>query len=461
MREPFRAVAALLIFLLIVMCGQIIALPKASAYEEWRYYKVLSVTGNSTVIPVGYQVNFTLFAGVGVDSAGNFYLNNHAEDDFSDIRFVDGDGVLLDMWNQTVRSGTHVHAWVELASSLTVVLYYGNELASDTWASADSVFDGYLEEGNGLLLSMPMLEGSGSTVNDYSSYGTDGTLVGDTNWTSNGFFGSGLAFDGVGDYVNLGHVENMDFYNYPAWSVVAYASFNQTADRHTILGSAHSQAMCYSVHTTAMSVYAMGLNGSTATIGTVGSGFDVVSVVTPQWENHTFGLDGNVSVMSPYGIAFPDNAYTEWIGNYNNIANRFMNGTINGLYVIDRCLNGNELALFVGGYPYVDLAVGSLFFGEVPVAGLSVSSGGEVDSLVTDSVNELFITDGMISWIGLIAVIVVLLAIVGYKRYLIALALPITVIVSLFYLAEGLGWHFVIMILNSVFLLLEFAAKKD
>lgn len=80
---------------------------------------------------------------------------------------------------------------------------------------------------------------------------------------------------------------------------------------------------------------------------------------------------------------------------------------------------------------------------------------------LADSVNELFFSDGIFSWIGLIVVVILLLAIVGYKKHLIALALPVTVLIGLLYLGEGLGWHFVISILNSVFLLVEFAAKRN
>lgn len=79
---------------------------------------------------------------------------------------------------------------------------------------------------------------------------------------------------------------------------------------------------------------------------------------------------------------------------------------------------------------------------------------------LADSINTLFFTDGVFSWVALLIVIVLLLSIVMFKKYLIALALPVTVLVGLLYLSEDLGWHFLIMVLNSVFLLLEYSAKR-
>ncbi len=48
----------------------------------------------------------------------------------------------------------------------------------------------------------PMDENTGTTVDDSTDGGHDGTLQGDAGWTS-GRFGSGLTFDGNGDYVDV------------------------------------------------------------------------------------------------------------------------------------------------------------------------------------------------------------------------------------------------------------------
>ena len=51
------------------------------------------------------------------------------------------------------------------------------------------------------VLHLPMNEGSGSVVYDYSRYGNNGQIVG-ANWTT-GKFGKALSFDGVDDYVEI------------------------------------------------------------------------------------------------------------------------------------------------------------------------------------------------------------------------------------------------------------------
>lgn len=76
------------------------------------------------------------------------------------------------------------------------------------------------------------------------------------------------------------------------------------------------------------------------------------------------------------------------------------------------------------------------------------------------TINELFLTDGVFSYLIVVIIMVLLLAVTGLKRELIVLALPVTVLIGLLYLDAGMGWQFLLMILNSVFLLLEFAAQK-
>ncbi|MDT7858772.1 MAG: LamG domain-containing protein [Candidatus Aenigmarchaeota archaeon] len=70
---------------------------------------------------------------------------------------------------------------------------------------------------NGLVLWLPMDEGSGTITYDYSGYGNNGTLYNGTNICSNpptsgcptwvdGKIGKALSFDGSDDYVTIGNV---------------------------------------------------------------------------------------------------------------------------------------------------------------------------------------------------------------------------------------------------------------
>jgi chitodextrinase len=55
----------------------------------------------------------------------------------------------------------------------------------------------------GLVAAYPFNEGTGTVAGDISGVGPAGTLTNGTAWTSQGKYGSALAFDGVNDYVEL------------------------------------------------------------------------------------------------------------------------------------------------------------------------------------------------------------------------------------------------------------------
>lgn len=172
----------------------------AEDYSVWQYHKVLSVTGNTTAIPAGYQINFTLYKGAGTDAANIFYLNNRAENDLADLRFVDGEGTLLDMWNETTIAANHVHVWIELAGSLTVIMYYGNEYADSEFDVAAAVFESVIS--SGVVLSMPLNEGVGVSCNDYSGNANTGAIT-DAEWVTTGRFNNGLSFNSDTDVIAI------------------------------------------------------------------------------------------------------------------------------------------------------------------------------------------------------------------------------------------------------------------
>jgi hypothetical protein len=76
------------------------------------------------------------------------------------------------------------------------------------------------------------------------------------------------------------------------------------------------------------------------------------------------------------------------------------------------------------------------------------------------TINELFLSDGLIAWLGLLILIVFLVALVGAKRELVVIGLPVLVLMGLTYLTAGLGWHFIISIISVIFLMVT-ATRKD
>lgn len=105
--------------------------------------------------------------------------------DFEDLRFVDAyDGELLSAWNESTVNGDYCEVWLKLGSTLEVIMYYGNPDASPYW-DIDAVFVDVI---GGVVLALPMDEGSGSTVYDYSGNDNDGVFANNPEWVSEGVY---------------------------------------------------------------------------------------------------------------------------------------------------------------------------------------------------------------------------------------------------------------------------------
>lgn len=64
--------------------------------------------------------------------------------------------------------------------------------------------------------------------------------------------------------------------------------------------------------------------------------------------------------------------------------------------------------------------------------------------------NTLFLTENIVSYIALL-VLALLIVVVGTQSKLsAAIGAPIGLLIGLYYLANGLGWHFIIMLLSAV-----------
>ncbi|MHA1288660.1 MAG: LamG domain-containing protein, partial [Candidatus Thorarchaeota archaeon] len=199
-----------------------------------------------------------------------------------------------------------------------------------------------------IVLNMPLHDGSGTTVADYSGYDNDGTVEGGAEWDE-----SGLVLDGVNDYINIDGVNNQ--LNY-------YDQINEI-----------SQSFTWSLYlkTTASSGAIVGVN--TSSDGNVA----ILNVNT----------DGKLRMYIESGTG--ENYITSTIindGYWHNIAVTY-NGVSN---VIQIFVDGRAEQISHNGTP-----IGDSFIDEIVLSSTSLWSIGQYDSsdFLTGTVQEVVITD--------------------------------------------------------------------
>ncbi len=113
-----------------------------------------------------------------------------------DIHSADPDGILTDF---ELTESTIIDA----QKQGTAVLFRGSETDSSGASLEGFTITGGSPAGDGLALHLTMDDGTGTTAADSSGKGRDGLLENDPNWTSEGYLGGALEFDGVDDYVEV------------------------------------------------------------------------------------------------------------------------------------------------------------------------------------------------------------------------------------------------------------------
>ncbi len=106
---------------------------------------------------------------------------------------------------------------------------------------ADNDCDGYSDT----VGYWPFEAGSGSTATDYSGYGLDGTIE-DASWTTSGYLGNALWFDGSASYVELPYSE-LQFAGSFSWSFFVQADSLTTWDCLVSSGSSGGYTNGYAV----------------------------------------------------------------------------------------------------------------------------------------------------------------------------------------------------------------------
>ncbi len=81
----------------------------------------------------------------------------------------------------------------------------------------------------GLVAYWDFNETNGEIASDSSGNGHDGTLLGDPQWTKDGYFGGGLEFDQAGDEVNVPFHEDL---NQETFTITAWANVEPGSGGH-------------------------------------------------------------------------------------------------------------------------------------------------------------------------------------------------------------------------------------
>jgi hypothetical protein len=81
---------------------------------------------------------------------------------------------------------------------------------------------------------------------------------------------------------------------------------------------------------------------------------------------------------------------------------------------------------------------------------------------LVDTINSLFFTDGAFAWLGLIIFLLLLTGLIATKNKIVSvLTVPIAVLLGLYYLNYGLGWHSIIMFITAIGLVIYFAKEQS
>ncbi len=213
--------------------------------DSWSYRKEINITSVTT----GDIYNFSVFLNVSKE--------NSMQSDFDDLRFVSGlcseSGELLEHEIDNYTS-LNAYVWVKMLNFSSginsICMYYGNSDASQlSVASWDLNYK--------LVHHLQEISG---THYDSTTYGNNGTNVGNLNQNSNGVVGGADDFDGINDYVNLT----------PSSTIVSAEPFTISAwiKTNTAQGAYGSEGRIVNLHrlnsgsvSTAASIYAGGYSG--------------------------------------------------------------------------------------------------------------------------------------------------------------------------------------------------------
>ncbi len=196
-------------------------------------------------------------------------------------------------------------------------------------------------------------EGSGSTANDSSGNGNNGTLTNGPAWSSSGKFGNALQFDGVNDYVNIIKSDEFHF-GTSSFAVAAWVNFSALTGVQNILAFyvVTNNALQFAWNTNHFTIW-----GETSTVLDT-TGF---SPALNTWYHVAFVRNGNVWNIYVNGTSYANAVDTRTL-NYpkDNVgigllptSLQYFNGKIDEVAIWNRALGANEvLGLYRRGQYY-------------------------------------------------------------------------------------------------------------
>jgi hypothetical protein len=108
------------------------SLPVGWWNTSWIYRKSHAIS-NASGAGTNYQVKIKVVNSSGLDSGDTVYINNKAQSDFDDIRFIrySDNTTQLDYWIEEINQGINATFWVVIpddinVSNSTIWIYYGN-----------------------------------------------------------------------------------------------------------------------------------------------------------------------------------------------------------------------------------------------------------------------------------------------------------------------------------------------
>ena len=189
----------------------------------------------------------------------------------------------------------------------------------------------------------------GETTSDSSGNGHDGTLLGDTKWTKDGYFGGGVVFDGAGDEVNIPYHKdlNPEVFTITAWANVADGG---AGHRAVVSSRADFPQRGFIFYCTPANTWQFWI-GAGANHWKSAQG---PAVNLDKWDhlagtyadgNHRFYVNGEFAAEQNFDIDLnPDQEFLIGAG-ANETANHnyFFNGTIDEVRLYNRVLDDNEI----------------------------------------------------------------------------------------------------------------------
>ena len=208
------------------------------------------------------------------------------------------------------------------------------------------------------VLAMPMWEGAGNRVMDYSGHGNHGTLMNGPTWGS-----GGIKLDGVNDYIHCINNPTLDITD--KISVFASVLFTSSGAYPTICskgywGNSYSMMFQDTTRIPRLYVDAIGHHGTS-----------VVPLDTTTSVGYTYGdgnkrtyVDGIIDLDMVSSGAIPTVAYSLYLFNDKSLTDYPFPGDANNIMIFNDIINAAQ-AKFISDNPYFMFQIPEELYGYV------------------------------------------------------------------------------------------------